>query len=61
MQPWAFLRRLPLLSRFAPAPQQLHFGLMALYRIRLQAAPNLCGRNQDVPCYEGIVLDATPL
>jgi hypothetical protein len=61
VQPWAFLRRLPALSRFLPAPQQLHFGLMALYRVRLQAAPDLCSRNHDILCYEGIVLDAAQI
>jgi hypothetical protein len=58
---WAFLRQFPALSRFAPEPQPLHFGLMALYHLRLEPAPSLCSRNSDVLCYEGVVLDAAPL
>jgi hypothetical protein len=52
------LRRVPILAWFAPAPQALHWGVVATYRVRLRAAPaNSC---VFLPCYEAVLLDAAP-
>lgn len=53
-QPWVLLQRLPLLHRLAPASQRLHFGVTAVYRLRLQANPVLGGLNSAVLCAEGV-------
>jgi hypothetical protein len=49
------LRRLPVVGRLAPRPQRLHWGEMAVYRIRLDGfAPE--GRGS----LQGVLLDADP-
>jgi hypothetical protein len=54
----AFVRRVPVLGGLAPAPQAVHWGVLATYRVRLGAMPHsLCG---TTPCYEARLLDATP-
>jgi hypothetical protein len=48
------LRHIPVLARVAPAPQVLHWGEVATYRVRLQAiAGSLCGTNcaSRRPCW----------
>ncbi|HWE60118.1 MAG TPA: hypothetical protein VHB98_00250 [Chloroflexota bacterium] len=55
---WAVLRRVPLAGTLLPAPQQMRFGLMTTYQLRLRAAPALCGGNTGLLCYEGVVVDA---
>jgi hypothetical protein len=56
--PLRLIRRIPLLGSFVPAPQPLQFGRMAVYTLRLTAAPILCSRNPAVLCDEGVVLAA---
>jgi hypothetical protein len=52
------LRHIPLLDRLLPAPQVLHWGVVATYRIQLQVAP--CGAGTRAPCYAAVLLDAVP-
>jgi hypothetical protein len=52
------LRRVPLLAWFAPAPQALHWGVPATYRVLLRAAP--ASSCVFLPCYEAVLLDAAP-
>jgi hypothetical protein len=53
-----FLRRLPLLGNLLPAPQRLHWGEVATYRVRVQAIPgSSCGSGA---CFEAVLLDAAP-
>jgi hypothetical protein len=54
--PLRLLRQIPLLNSFMPAAQPLQFGRMAVYTLRLAAAPVLCSRNPAVLCDEGVVL-----
>jgi hypothetical protein len=52
------VRQIPFLARFAPAPQALHWGLVATYRVRVQAVPeSICGTGM---CSEVALLDAAP-
>jgi hypothetical protein len=52
------LRRLPFAGRLVPAPQHLHWGMPATYRVLLSIAPSSrCDRG---PCYEALLLDAAP-
>lgn len=54
----SFLRRLPVVGRFAPRAQTFHWDSAAVYRVRMQAAPHgVCGRAH---CYEAVLLDARP-
>jgi hypothetical protein len=54
----AVLRRLPLLGTLVLAPQVLHWGAPATYRIRLQAVPeSICGISN---CCKPLLLDAAP-
>jgi hypothetical protein len=54
----AALRRLPLAGRLVPAPQQIRWGALTTYRVRLSAAPTtLCG---TPPCYAAQLLDTAP-
>jgi hypothetical protein len=54
----AFVRRVPVLGGLAPAPQAVHWEVVATYRVRLGAMPHrLCG---TTPCYEARLLDAAP-
>jgi hypothetical protein len=57
--PLRLIRRIPLLSAVAPAPQPLQFGRMAIYTLHITADPVLCSRNPAVLCYKGVVLVAT--
>jgi hypothetical protein len=59
-QVWAFLHRIPPLAALLPAPQRLQYGVMAMHRLELRAAPGLCSRNADILCYEGVIVDAVP-
>ena len=45
------LRRLPLLGRFAPAPQEIRWEVVAVYRVRLQEDPRCSA------CYEVLLPD----
>ena len=55
---WTLLRHSPFLARFAPAPQVLHWGVVATYRVQLHAIPeSVCG---TAACYEAALLDAAP-
>jgi hypothetical protein len=52
------LRRIPLLARFAPAPQALQWQVVATYRVRVQAIPaSICGTGV---CVQAVLLDAAP-
>jgi hypothetical protein len=54
----ALLRRLPLLGGLLPAPQVVHWGEAATYRVELRAITDKpCGAPS---CYEAMVLDAAP-
>jgi hypothetical protein len=54
----AALRRLPLAGRLVPGPQAVRQGVLATYRVRLQAAPApVC---DATPCYAVVLLDAAP-
>jgi hypothetical protein len=48
-----FLRRLPLLGSIVPAPQQLRWSALAIYRVRVQA--KMCGPAQQPPCFEALL------
>jgi hypothetical protein len=52
------LRRVPILAWFAAAPQALRWGVLATYRVQLRAAP--AGSCVFLPCYQAVLLDATP-
>jgi hypothetical protein len=53
----ALLRSLPLLGSLLPAPQSLHWGAVATYRVQLQAvAASSCGTGK---CFEAL-LDTAP-
>jgi hypothetical protein len=54
----AALRRLPLGGRLLPAEQQIHWGMLTTYRVRVRVAPALVCRRP--PCYEALLLDAAP-
>jgi hypothetical protein len=54
----AALRRLPLAGRLVPGPQAVRWGVVATYRVRLQAAPILVC--DATPCYAGLLLEAAP-
>jgi hypothetical protein len=54
----AALRRLPLAGRLLPGEQQIRWGLLASYRVRVRAAPALVCRRP--PCYEALLPDAAP-
>lgn len=52
------LRRLPLARWLVGAPQQIQWGTLSTYRVRLQAAPPaMCA---TPPCYAALLLDAVP-
>jgi hypothetical protein len=52
------VRRVPLLGRLAPAPQELHWGVVATYRVRLAVVPDsICGTGE---CVEARLLDSSP-
>jgi hypothetical protein len=54
----AWLRRVPVLGTLLPAPQVLHWGVVATYRVRLRAIPeSSCG---SVVCFEAVLLDSAP-
>jgi hypothetical protein len=54
----AWLRRVPVLGTLLPAPQVLTWGVVATYRVRLQATPeSICGSGV---CFEALLLDAAP-
>jgi hypothetical protein len=53
-----FVRRVPLLGGLLPAPQVVHWGEVATYRVELRAMPDeSCGA---ATCYEALLLDAAP-
>jgi hypothetical protein len=52
------VRRAPLAGRFAPAPQVVHWGVVATYRVRLRTMSD--GQHSAALCYEAAVLDAAP-
>jgi hypothetical protein len=70
----ASLRRIAVLDRLIPAPQVLHWGVVATYRIQLRAV--LCGhpghqqaacdlhertdKSGCSSCYQALLLDAAP-
>jgi hypothetical protein len=50
------LHRLPLTGHLVQAPQQIRWGALATYHVRLRAAPTrVCG---TPPCYAAVLLDA---
>ncbi|MGH2345772.1 MAG: hypothetical protein ACRDG4_11135 [Chloroflexota bacterium] len=52
------LRWVPLWGRLAPAPQELHWGVVATYRVQLAPVPNsICGAGA---CAEARLLDSAP-
>jgi hypothetical protein len=52
------VRRVPLLGSMAPAPQVVHWEVVATYRVQLQPVPaGSCG---GTTCYEALVLDVAP-
>jgi hypothetical protein len=52
----SILRQMPLLSRLTPAPQVLHWGAVATYRVQLASVPNsICGVGA---CVEAKLLDS---
>jgi hypothetical protein len=54
----AFFRRLPWLGSLAPKAQAMHWGEVAIYRVRVLAQTHTyCGASV---CYEAVVLDAAP-
>jgi hypothetical protein len=54
----AQLRQVPLLGSLLPAPQHVHWGQRATYRVQIALVPNsLCG---STPCEQALLLDATP-
>jgi hypothetical protein len=54
----AWLRRAPVLGTLLPAPQVLHWGVVATYRVRLRAIPeSSCGSGV---CFEAVLLDSAP-
>jgi hypothetical protein len=53
-----YLRRLPVLDSLAPPTQAVRWGVGAVYRIRLRAAP--AGSCAVPPCYQALLLDAAP-
>jgi hypothetical protein len=56
---WAFLRRLPLVSRVVPPPQVVRWGIPAVYRVQLQPTQqSVCSSS---PCYEAVLEDAAPV
>jgi hypothetical protein len=54
----AILRRVPLLSTVMPPPQQLRWGAVTTYRVRVRLAP--ASSCSILPCYEVVLLDAAP-
>jgi hypothetical protein len=53
----ALLRRLPQVDRLVPAPQAVHWGEVATFRVRIRAVP--AGFCAAPPCYQAL-LDAAP-
>jgi hypothetical protein len=53
------LRRVPVLGRLVPAPQVLPWGIPATFRIQLRT-PRSTTCDLTAPCYEALLLDATP-
>jgi hypothetical protein len=54
----ATMRRLPLIGLLVPTPQQIRWGALTTYRVRLRAAPaTICA---STPCYEALLLDVGP-
>lgn len=51
----AFLRWVRLLGQVAPAPQIVHSGMPAVYRIELQTAA--CTGSDGPVCYQALLLD----
>jgi hypothetical protein len=52
----ALLRRVPLLSRIVPGPQQVQWGATRVYRVELRVASGYtCGTG---PCYDALLPDA---
>ena len=52
------VRWVPLLGRLVPAPQELHWGVVATYRVQLASVPNsICGAGA---CAEARLLDSAP-
>jgi hypothetical protein len=54
----ASLEHLPLLAGLLPAPHLPPWGTIGIYSIQLRAAPT--GSCASPPCYEALLLDATP-
>jgi hypothetical protein len=54
----AWLRRVPVLGTLLPAPQVLHWWVVATYRVRLRAIPeSSCGSRV---CFEAVLPDSAP-
>ena len=54
----SIVRRIPLLGRLAPAPQELQWGVVATYQVQLAFVPNsMCGVGA---CAEARLLDSAP-
>jgi hypothetical protein len=54
----SILRWVPLVGRLAPAPQELHWGVVATYRVQLASVPDsICGMGA---CAEARLLDSAP-
>ena len=52
----ALVRRIPLLSRIVPGPQQVRWGATRVYRVELRFATGYtCGTSS---CYDALLLDA---
>jgi hypothetical protein len=52
------MSRLPLAGLLVPTPQQIRWGALTTYRVRLHAAPaTICA---STPCYEALLLDVGP-
>ena len=56
--PLTFLRHFPPLASLLPAPQQIVWGAVWVYRVRLSVAA--CDAYQPPPCYAAQLLDAAP-
>lgn len=55
--PWrAFLRRIPLLGTMVTAPQQVRWGTVATYLVRVRPAP--CTVGGTLSCYWALLVDA---
>jgi hypothetical protein len=56
--PWlSSVRRLPLLGSVLPPPQVVHWGQVAVYRVRLRSPAGTSGESAS---YEALLVDAAP-